>query len=312
MEQNSEDWLKFRGNSIGASEIPIIMGHSPYKKRTVLLKEKAFPFPKDEESQSDDKKFIFAKGHNYEKKIRSFVEFDLCVDLSNTPTVVFESDEYKTPIHASLDGITPDEKMLGEFKFVGFEAFVEYKKDKKPPYHYFLQIQQQLLITGAEKCVFGMCREVPLYDGNGKKKENKTGFDLEYAYFDVLPCRKTQEEILIEAAKFWDEVLEMRKSGPSKVDYSELDSLVSQYEQNQVTMDLLSVSQEMVKKKIFDFAKSDKIERDGYTVQTVVTKGRETVDYKKLCDDLELNIPDSYKKTGSPSSSQRITIKKDK
>lgn len=307
MEQNSEDWLKFRGNSIGASEIPIIMDASPYKKRATLLREKAFPFPKNEDGQSDDKKFIFAKGHNYEKKIRNFVEFSLDLDLSHTPTVVFEAEGYDTPIHASLDGITPDGQIIGEFKFVGFEAFLEYKKTKKPPHNYFLQIQQQLLITKAKKCIFGMCREVPILDSNKKK----IGVDLEYDYFDVFPCRDTHENILICAAAFWIEVKQLRAKGPSKEkDYSHVDELIDQYEVNIAALDLIGASQEVLKKKIFEIVGSEKLERETYTVQTVISKGATKKNYDAYFKDNKLTLPVKYITTGKGSSSQRITIKK--
>lgn len=305
LEQNSEEWLKFRGNSIGSSEIASILEISPWKKRAVLLREKAFPFPKDLNAKSD-KDFIFAKGHSYEKKIRNFVEFDL--DLSfTTPTVVLENPKYETPLHASLDGISQCLKILIECKFVGFEAFETYKKSKKPPEHYLVQIQQALLITGAEKCLFAFCREI-----KGTDKSGKPTLELEYHYFDVLPDRKMQEKILVEAAKFWKEVLELRASGPKKIDENELDSLLALYEQNEKTIDLLTGSQQTIKEKIFKIVGKEKVIRGECTVQTVISKGRETVDYKSFVTDKELVIPKHYYKTGAASESQRITFKKEK
>lgn len=299
MDQNTEAWLKFRGNSIGASEIPIIMGLSPYKKRETLLKEKAFPFPKSE--KETDKDFIFQKGHNYEKKIRNFVEFDCDLSFPKTPTVIFSNPNYNTPIHASLDGITEDESIIIECKWMGQDAFHETKKSKKAPPHYMAQVQQQLLITGAKKCIFAYCREV-----------NKKGevLELEYDYFDVLPDEEMQKKILVEAEKFWHEVLEMRESGPK--DFSEIDVLVEQYQSNIHAMDLLNASQEVLKAKIFEIAGKNKVERNNYTVQTVTSKGRETVDYKKYFADNNLDAPSDYIKVGEPSVSQRITFKKEK
>lgn len=304
MEQNSEDWLKFRGNSIGASEIAIIMGESPYKKRALLLKEKAFPFPKDEEKNSkDDKAFIFSKGHSYEPKIRNFVEFDLDIDLSLTPTVLFQSPHYKTPIHASLDGITQvGPLVILEAKYVGVDKFAEYKILRQAPRHYYLQMQQQLLITNAEYCIFAFCREV----------KSATGIDLEYHHFKVFPDKATQEIILIEAKKFWDEVLELRAIGPVNKDYSEMDDLINQYEKITVGLGLLEASADGIKKKIFALAGSEKIERETYTVQTITKKGSAKKDYETYLVDLKIPaIPDKYISIGKGSVSQSITFKKE-
>lgn len=297
MDQNTEAWLKFRGNSIGASEMAVIMGVSPYKKRNVLLREKAFPFPKDADKKSD-KDFIFQKGHNYEIKIRNFIEFDTGLSFPHQPTVIFSNPNYSTPIHASLDGITEDKEIILEAKYVGFEAFIEYQKSKTPPIHYMWQIQQQLLITGAKKCIFAFCRE----------HKNDKGIELEYDYFDVLPDNSMMELILVEAKKFWDEVLEMRANGPK--DYSELDNLIESYQSNVHAMDLLSVAQTALKEKIFAIAGTDKIERDGYSVQTVVSKGSVKKDYEGFVTEAGLTLPEKFITVGKGSTSQRITFKK--
>lgn len=305
MDQNTEAWLKFRGNSIGASEMAVIMGVSPYKKRNVLLREKAFPFPKDEDKAAkSDKNFIFQKGHNYEIKIRNFIEFDCDLSFPHQPTVIFSHPEYTTPIHASLDGITESKEIILEAKYVGFDAFEEYKKTKTkdgvgiPPIHYMWQIQQQLLITGAKKCIFAFCRE----------HKNDKGIELQYDYFDVLPDNSMMELILVEAKKFWDEVLEMRASGPK--DYSELDNLIESYRSNVHAMDLLNVSQNVIKEKIFAIAGTDKIERSDYSVQTVVSKGSVKKDYEGFVTEAGLVLPEKFISVGKGSTSQRITFKK--
>ncbi len=41
-QQNTPEWLAMRRNCIGASDAPIIMGLSPYKKRDQLLEEKVY------------------------------------------------------------------------------------------------------------------------------------------------------------------------------------------------------------------------------------------------------------------------------
>ncbi len=308
MEQNSEEWLKFRGNSMGASEMAVIMGISPYKKRAVLLKEKAFPFPKDGALKKDND-FVFAKGHLYEKKIRSFVEFDLDLEFPTTPTVVFKSAVINVPLHASLDGITKCLTIIIECKFVGFEAFLEYKLSGKPPEYYMIQCQQQLLITGAKKCIFAFCREVPIKDKEGKK----IGVDLEYHYFDVLPNKKYHEKIIIAASEFWTEVLALRESGlPPEKNYDGLDELILIYQQNLTTLELIEVSQTVLKGKIFELVGTDKIEQNGYTVQTVTSKGATKNDFAAYFKDNKIVLPSKYISFGKGSTSQRITFKKEK
>ena len=43
IEQNTEEWFKYRNSGIGASEAPIILGLSPYKTRIELYEQKINP-----------------------------------------------------------------------------------------------------------------------------------------------------------------------------------------------------------------------------------------------------------------------------
>lgn len=302
MDQKTEDWHKFRANSIGASEIGIIMGLSPYKDRETLLQEKAFPFEKGDEKPVND--FVLQKGHRYEIKIRNFVEFDTGLSFPTQPTVIFENPNFGTPLHASLDGITECSSIIIECKYVGLKAWKELKKEKKAPPHYEFQVQQQLLITGAKKCIFAFCVEVKREDGD---------VDLEYDYFDIFPDEEAHTKIFMHAQDFWNDVLELRKKGkPKGKDYSEsqLDNLIADFRARSSSLEALQESLAEIKKEIFEIVGKEKVIRDDCTIQTVVSKGRETIDYKNFVIDRKLIIPNEYIKVGAESVSQRISFKK--
>lgn len=146
--QGSKKWLDLRASVDGtASEIPAVMGESKYQTRDELLRIKVTgeSKPVDKHLQS-----IFDKGHAAEASIRPHIEEIVGDDLFNTTaTEVFDG----LTLLASFDGITFDETIVFEHKLWN-EGLADYVLNKDLPLMYALQVEQQLMVSGAEKAIF--------------------------------------------------------------------------------------------------------------------------------------------------------------
>jgi putative phage-type endonuclease len=140
MKQNTQEWLDMRKNYIGASDAPIIMGVSPFKradgrKKTpyVLWMEKLDLLPQDTENYAMKygKEMEEAARKVYEEMIKDYV----------IPKVHFHKEiNY---LMASLDGLSIDGKVAVEIKNANYEDHA-LAKTKKVPAKYYPQVQQQM------------------------------------------------------------------------------------------------------------------------------------------------------------------------
>ena len=155
LQQNTEDWYQFRLKSLGASDIPIILGLSSYKTRALLLREKA----EEIQAKSIKSNPFTSLGHTAEEEMRYCVNKNLDFDFE--PMVVV--NDYHPGLHASLDGIDREKELVWECKLTGklkYERLKaklfsdEYKNGyyMTPPVFWF-QIQFQLFITGYKKAI---------------------------------------------------------------------------------------------------------------------------------------------------------------
>lgn len=144
LEQGSPEWNAIRAPRVGASEVAAIFHKSPYytERELYLFKEGMVPewFVQDE--------YIFEKGHEFEEKMRA--EWFAITGQAFKPTVRINK---KYPhLIASLDGEFED--TIFEAKLVGADVLEEIISLNRPPEHHWMQIQQQLLITKARKCIY--------------------------------------------------------------------------------------------------------------------------------------------------------------
>lgn len=144
--QSTKEWHELRAKHFTASEAAAMMGVSKYTSRQQLLHEKATgQAPEFTPSQLR----IFARGHAAEAGARPIVAKIVGDDLF---PVTGTSEEHPHLL-ASLDGIT----MLGDIVFehkLWNEALAENVRNDIIEPHYFWQLEQQLLVSGAEKAIF--------------------------------------------------------------------------------------------------------------------------------------------------------------
>ena len=145
--QGSAGWLKARHGCFNASELSAAAGVSKYTSRAALLKQKATGIAPEVD---DFKQTLFNKGHTAEASARVIAEEIVGADLSPTTGMV-EIDGMK--ILASFDGITFDGEVVFEHKLWSDDLAAQVERGVLEP-HYQLQIEQQMMVSGAKQCLF--------------------------------------------------------------------------------------------------------------------------------------------------------------
>lgn len=191
LEQGTSKWLKWRKSGIGGSDSAAVLNKSPYMTPFELYMDKINKSVKKDDSASE---FIFQRGHDTEKKIRSEIR-----DLTGKDMAPICIQHKKYPfILGSLDGY---ESSLGflEAKLVGKEVLKNIKDGIIPPHH---NIQMQHNMMASEEV------DVTRYFAHDLGKQ---GVILE------VKADKEYHKILLEAEfVFWEKV--MAKIAPALTD----------------------------------------------------------------------------------------------
>lgn len=184
-DEDSPEWHEARANGIGGSDVPIIMGVSPFKKRDALLKMKTGEIVQ----KANNSGGAALRGHIWEGFIaREFA------DRHPEKKVLFTKDSWNkegSSFHkANFDGLICDDGSDVP------NAILEIKTSSKPedwengvPYYYRLQILWYMDACGFSKGYFAV-------------RIN----DSDYREYEVVPEEGEMEHIHAEVAKFVAEV----------------------------------------------------------------------------------------------------------
>ncbi len=145
--QGSQDWLTLRQSFHTASEAPAAQGKSKYVSRSHLLKQKATGLTED---VGNAKQALFDRGHEAEASARPLAEAIIDSDLYPITATLFIDG---IPLLASLDGATMEEDVIWEHKLYSESLAADVRAGTLDP-HYTIQMDQQLLVSGAKKCLF--------------------------------------------------------------------------------------------------------------------------------------------------------------
>lgn len=145
--QGTQEWLAFRMTKFTASDAAAVLGFSQYKTRSQLLDEKATGVVPDVPAQSQR---LFDKGHAAEALARPIVEKAIGVELY--PMTAYSQKNER--IAASFDGITMLEDFVFEHKLFSQKLIDKIKELDDLPDTHWPQVEQQLYVCGAEKCLF--------------------------------------------------------------------------------------------------------------------------------------------------------------
>jgi putative phage-type endonuclease len=151
--QGSDAWHRFRREHFNASDAAAMLGISPYKTRSALLKEYATGITPEHDAATQKR---FERGHELEAAARERAEALIGEDLY---PVVGEHEVFHK-LSASFDGMTLDGETIWEHKTMN-TAIAE---SDTAPDHIMAQIQQQLLVSGAKKAILSASNT----EGNGK------------------------------------------------------------------------------------------------------------------------------------------------
>jgi predicted phage-related endonuclease len=143
--QGSQEWLDLRAEKFTASEAPAMMNDSKYMSRDQLLHMKATGEVK---AVTSFQQSIFDKGHATEAMARPIIEAQIDEDLYPV-TGILEG----TKLLASFDGLDLLEEVVFEHKLWNETLAANVRSFTLEP-HYYWQLEQQLLVSGAEMAIF--------------------------------------------------------------------------------------------------------------------------------------------------------------
>lgn len=178
MIQGSPEWLEWRRKGIGASDIPIILGLSPYVTRYELYMDK-LGHPKKQNT------FVANLGAQLEPKARAIYELQYGLTMLQAE---FTHPKYEW-CRASLDGWNPSDRhvQILELKYVGKDKQDDARKGIVPEI-YIPQVQWQLFVTSSTRAHYG------------------SYYDNELIVIEVEADPLLQGELFTEAKRFWQMV----------------------------------------------------------------------------------------------------------
>ena len=145
--QGTPEWLAYRATHFNASDAPAMMGVSPYKSRTQLLHEMHTGYTPEVDAATQRR---FDDGHRFEALARPLAEKIIGEDLY--PVTGAEGK-----LSASFDGLTMAEDTGFEHKTLN-DSLRACMRDEGNgyglPMHYQIQMEQQLMVSGAERILF--------------------------------------------------------------------------------------------------------------------------------------------------------------
>ena len=175
VQQGTPEWLALRASHFTASEAPAMMGASKFQTRNDLLAMKKTGIVPDVTPQQQA---AFDRGHATEEMARPLAEEDIGEELY--PIVGTSGN-----LLASMDGATMLGDVLFEHKLWNEKVVAQIRAGELGP-HYYWQLEQQLLVSGAERVLF-VCS-----DGTRDK----------YVSMEYSPVPGRREELIAGWAQF--------------------------------------------------------------------------------------------------------------
>lgn len=158
LQQGTPEWHEHRAIYRNASHAPAVMGVSPYQTRTELLHQCSTGISPDIDDATQRR---FDDGHRFEGLARALAEEIVGEDLY---PVVGSDGKYS----ASFDGIAMGEDFIFEHKSIN-DAIRAVASAKELPEYLRVQMEHQLMVSGAGRCLFMASK----WDNEGSLLEEK-------------------------------------------------------------------------------------------------------------------------------------------
>lgn len=146
-QQGTEEWAQHRARSLNASDLAAAMGISPYLSRADLIKRIATGIVHEVDAATQRR---FDKGHEVEAAARPLAEEIIGEELYAS---VFAAEVDGLHLSASLDGHTLLNEVTWEHKQANADLVASLQRGVIPE-QYHPQMEQGLMLTGAERCLF--------------------------------------------------------------------------------------------------------------------------------------------------------------
>lgn len=179
VQQGSPEWHALRSSYFTASEAPAMMGASKYQARTDLLAMKKTGIVPEVTPQQQA---VFDRGHATEEMARPLVEEMLGEELY--PIVGTSGN-----LLASMDGATMLGDTLFEHKLWNQSVVTQIRTGDLEP-HYYWQLEQQLLVSGAERVIF-VCSD---------------GTRANFEHLEYRPVEGRREQLIAGWAQFEEDL----------------------------------------------------------------------------------------------------------
>lgn len=175
VQQGTPEWHALRSSYFTASEAPAMMGASKFQTRNDLLAMKKTGIVPDVTPQQQA---AFDRGHATEEMARPLVEEMIGEELY--PIVGTSGN-----LLASMDGATMLGDVLFEHKLWNERVVAQIRAGELEP-HYYWQLEQQLLVSGAERVIF-VCSD---------------GTKDRFAHLEYSPVAGRREQLVAGWAQF--------------------------------------------------------------------------------------------------------------
>lgn len=281
--QDEAEWLAWRKQGIGATDISVIMGSNPYQTPLKLWETKCGFREEPQVNQA------MAHGKTYEPIARQWMNEHHQLFLK--PLCVEDSEN--NVFRASLDGYDFDTETLVEIKCPVSESTLEKARiEKSVPSHWYDQVQWQIMITQPKRAM------IAIWD-----------YRYQQCYtIDVFGVSKKIMAMREKAKDFWHHV-QIGKEPPAQgKDFKEIDDpILTQYlfeyqtfaEKKKIADNRLKE----IKEEICKFAKDGNITSQGFKVQLVSRSPGYDIEKMRM-DGIDV---DKYLKDAPHSQSYRIT-----
>lgn len=284
--QSGDDWLSWRKNGVGASDIGVLTSSNTYKTVLSLWDEKC-GF-KGEDSINP----AMAHGIKNEPRARQWLNENQ--QLSLEPMCV--EDIKHSFFRASLDGYDSEKKVLAEIKCPVSDSILDIAREhRNVPLYWQHQIQWQIMLCKPHRAF------IALWD-----YRHDSCITIEAFAQPTL-----QKEMREKAKDFWAMVQSGTAPKPSAKDYIHLDDpelkeFLQEYSDHDAVAKAADVRKKELKGKIVDFGDDGNFRCNGYSITRCMP--RITYDMKQMRMD-GINV-EKYEKRPTGIGYYKISVPK--
>ncbi len=266
---NDLKWHEWRGKGIGSSDIPVILGVSPWKSYYQLWIEKT-----DQDTSVKKDNWAMARGRELEPQIRDWYnKTQNCMMVVENVTST-ENERWR----CSLDGIDRKINKLIEIKAPNKDDH-ELARSGELPKKYWPQVQWQLLVTGLPSADY-------------------VSYNEDYVVINVIADQDYHTMLIEKATEFW-QFVETNTSPPTdkeEINDKELELILDRYQETKKAISALEVTLEDYASKIKDKVKSEKATCGRFSLSWISKKG--SIDYSSIPQLENVNL-EAYRKSGT-------------